>query len=67
MKERYIQNKVSSILGRLGCKRTIDRMEKDRQTAHIGNIITQEIDRATEEYKRYITKFVHTTLKEQLK
>lgn len=67
MKERYLPNKISSILGRLGCKKTIDRMESERRVASLGNQITQQIDMITERYKKEICTTVHHILKEQLK
>lgn len=68
MKESYIKNKVTKIAGWM--KRsdsTAERMEKDRKIASIGNQISQELDRATEEYKRHITRYVHHLLKDELK
>lgn len=68
MKESYIKDKVIKIAGWMKRpQRTADRMERDRQIAAIANQISQELDRATEEHKRRITRFVHHLLNDQLK
>lgn len=66
IKESYIKNKVTSILGKLAYREQSKRLESDRAAARIANIISQEVDRATEEYKRYITKLIHATIKKEL-
>ena len=62
-----IRDKVISILDKMRGKETIDRMERDRKIARISNIITQEIDSATEKYKKHLCTFIHHTIKDELK
>lgn len=67
MKVWPIKDKVIKLMGFKQKKETMSRMDKDRKIASIANQLSQEIDRATEEYKRHITRFAHHLLKDQLK
>ena len=66
IKESYIKGKVTSIMGKLGIKDQSKRLEADRAAARVANLCSQELDRVTEEYKRYMAKFIHTTIKSEL-
>lgn len=66
IRESYIKNKVTSILGKLAYREQSKRLESDRAAARIANIVSQEIERTTEEYKRYLVKFIHETIKREL-
>ena len=48
-------------------KAKITQMERDREISRIGNLITQQVDAFTEEYKRKIASIVHHILKDELK
>lgn len=65
MIEAYIKDKVSSIMGRMPNK-NITSEEKNRKIRDIANIITNEIDIATEAYKKHICTYVHRVLKDKM-
>lgn len=67
MKVWPIKDKVIKLMGFKDKRDIINRMERDREIARIGNIITQEVDILTEEYKRRIATMIHHVLKDELK
>lgn len=67
MKEWKIQNKVTSLMGKLGMRHEVATINREREMMNLANEITQEIARATDEYQRYICKLVHLTLKNAAK
>lgn len=62
-----IKNKVIKLMGFKESKAKITQMERDREISRIGNLITQQVDAFTEEYKRKIASIVHHILKDELK
>lgn len=67
IKESYLSGKVIDIMGKLGFKQQTKRLEADRAAARIANICSQEFDRAIHEFERYMVKFIHQTIKDELK
>ena len=65
-KENYIKGKVTDIMNVLAGKQQSKRLEANRAAARIANLISQEIDRSTEEYKRHLVKFIHETIRKEL-
>jgi len=65
--EFKIKDKVVSIMGKLGYKQQAKRLEADRAAARIANICSQEFDRAIHEFERYMVRFIHQTIKDELK
>jgi len=54
-------------MGKLGYKQQAKRLEADRAAARIANICSQEFDRAIHEFERYMVRFIHQTIKDELK
>lgn len=67
MPEIKIKDKVVSIMGKLGYKQQSRRLEADRAAARIANICSQEFNRALGEFERYMTKFIHKSIRDELK
>lgn len=66
VRESYIKNKVVSILGNLAHRRQAKRLEADRASARIANLCSQEFDRASAEFERHMTRYIHETVKKEL-
>lgn len=66
IKESYIKDKVTSILGRLAYRETAKRMEADRAAARIANLCSQEFDRSIAAFERHMTIFIHDIIKREL-
>jgi hypothetical protein len=67
MKAWPIKDKVIKLMGFKRDKQNIERMQRDREIARIGNEISQNIDIICEEYKRKLVTTVHHILKSELK
>lgn len=65
--EFHIKDKVVSIMGKLGYKQQSKRLESDRAAARIANLCSVEFARASVEFERHMTKFIHQTIKDELK
>lgn len=66
MKERYITDKVISLVDRMGWRKTVDRLEKQRKIAKIINGLKKDIEQAAFEMEVKITQKLIQRLNEEL-
>lgn len=67
IRETYLSGKVVDIMGKLGFRQQAKRLEADRASARIANLCSVEFARASIEFERHMTKFIHQTIKDELK